>query len=199
MGFRVDIRTNFFQIEKGLEDLKRIHIIQSARRAINRALITTRKESVSLYREHLKLKRGDIVKRTTMNKARGGSLSSMEGSLVFSGIPISLLTFVKGNKDTIKLKGVPIKKRRKLKVEIQPGKKLLVKGGFIQRARTKQVFKGKKGLGFKKQGTPSLGEVFRKNKFERKLLPIARQAFTSVFEREIKKRLEGIVKTSALR
>jgi hypothetical protein len=198
MSLEIDIRSNFTAIGAAFEELKTVHIVQAARRAINRSLISTRKESIAEIKKKLKMKTGEIKERTKMLKARGSKLHSLEGKLIFSGIPVPLLTFVRGNKDVIQLKGKKIKNRRKLRAEVTPGKRFIVKGAFIQRARTKQVFKGKKKRGFKKQGAPSIGHIVREKEVGNVLARFGAKRFRDIFLDEVDKRIRGVFKSAAI-
>ena len=81
-----------------------------------------------------------------VRKAKGGGIGSVEAAVHFLTRPLPILLFVKGSKP-VAAKGIRVKARRRLTVEIQPGKKLKIQSGFIQRVKSLQVFKRKSSGG----------------------------------------------------
>ena len=163
MSLDLSIEHNFNDLEIWLDDAKQKEAFQSARAAINRSLIATRKLSGKLIRRQYKVKKSglsatDIKKAHRIVKAKGGTLATLRGEVRFLGKPIPLLSFVSGSKSIIEQKGIKVAKRKKLKVEIRPGKKIVLKAAFIGKVHTKQVFK-RGGKGLKRQAGPSIPEI----------------------------------------
>lgn len=202
MALEINIKTNFAALAAAFDDLKKRHVVQAARRAMNRSLISVRKESVLSLRKVIKLKSTEIKDKISTFPARGGSLEALEAKLVFSGKPIPLINFIRGSKAVIEQKGIKVKRRRKLRAEITPGKRFIVKKAFIQRARSVQVFKGQRGKGFKSQGAPSIAHLIRERHggvLGRALVSYALKRFDRTFEQDLKARLNGIVQSSKIR
>lgn len=191
----IDIRHNIESIEEYLDDMKHREVVNGARRAVNRSLVTARKTGAQIVRDHYKtggkgkLTIREIKSYLKISKAKGGTLSSLVGDLYFGKKTYGLIKFVKGSQDIIKQKGVKVQKRRKLKVEIVRGKTVTLKKAFIQRAKTKQVFKGRAGQGFKTQAVASNSVVLLRPSNLKKLGDIVFKRFEVVFQQELNFRL----------
>ena len=185
MSLEFSLETNIAGIEQWLDNDLMKMVDQAARRSINRTMTSTRKETVKLLRQRLNIKAGITKKRDTrIRKATGGTLDTMEGVLSFSDKPMPMMQFVRGSKDIIKQKGIKVKKRKKVRVEIQRGKKFVMKGAFIQKAKTRQVFKSDKTGGFYKQSAPSIGEWINRQGIKMKIEKHAQKVYTKNFEHE---------------
>jgi hypothetical protein len=171
-------------------------LASAARRAANRTLVTLRKEAIIQIMRKLKIKSSVLrAKHIDLNRAKGASLGAVEASIDFSKNPIPMLEFVKGNKDPIEQKGIKVSKRRKLKAEIQPGRKFVVKKAFIQRGpHSKQVYKSVKRGGFKKQGIRSIGFLIEERGVGEYLIEIGAIKFSNYFLHELDAISKGFVK-----
>jgi hypothetical protein len=189
----IEITSTLLDAAKMFEGLTPSEVGKASRRAINRTLLTLRKESIKRIPEKIKIKAKTLRERyITLNKAQGGT--NYEGSIEFSGAPIPLLEFVKGSKEPIKQEGIKIARRRKLKVEITPGKKFTLRKAFIQRVQSKQVFKRAQGQGnFKKQGAPSVGTVVVQKGIGKELVDIGASRFQELFVADLNARINGFV------
>jgi len=217
MSIDFDITSNIESLEDYLDDMKKKVVVQSAKAAINKTLITARKESVRIVAARYKtgssksesLTKKSIKERMKLKRASGSLLSELEGSLWYSGRTISILKFVRGSKEIIKQKGVKQgakirkgkrkgqkkrDKRRKLKVEIVKGKSYTLKGAFIQKANTKQVFKGKRGDGFKNQAVGGVGIVMMRPHNKAKILKLVSRKFQDTLEKELNFRLDKLAR-----
>lgn len=194
MGLNAKITTNLLDIASALNELGQKHLFRAVRRSITRSLPTMRASSVEMIKRDIKLKSGFIRKGTQVNKVRGSSLLNIEGSIGYDSTPIPMMEFVRGNKNPIQQKGIKVKSRRKLRVEIRPGRKVVLAHAFIQKVRTLQVFKRKKERRLAAQGVHSIAhEVFRSYKANR-IAEAGLKKFESEFEREWAIRLEGLIK-----
>lgn len=191
-------------LEHFLNQFKTKDVVQAGRRAINRTVVGVRQKSLNEIRKGFNIKERDLRKRMDMQKAQGNSLGKMEGSVGYSEKPIDMMSFVKGSKDPIKQKGIPVKKRRKLKVEIRKGQPKTLKKAFIQKSKTggSQVFKSKRAQGkgnptrFKKQGTRSVASMVNELGYGNKFTKYAGRRFEREFLRELQTRAKGIVKSA---
>ena len=193
MSLDIEITSTLLDAAKMFDGLNPREVGKSARRAINRTLLTLRKESLKQIPEHLKIKPKTLRDRyIRLNKAQGGN--NYEGSIDFSSEPIPMIEFVRGSKDPIKQKGIKVKRRKKLRVEITPGKRFVLRRGFIQRVLSKQVFKRPEGKeGFKKQSTPSVGMIVLKRGIGKALVDMGAQRFSELFVADLNARLKGFV------
>lgn len=191
MGLYIQIEHNFLEVAS-LFDKHKKEIVKAARFGINRSLLTIRQESIPMIKRNINMKTTAIRKRAKIERVRGGGLSSLQGSVDYSTIPVGLIEFIKGSKQPISQKGVPVKKRRKLRIEITPGRRLTLKSAFIQKVRSTQVFKGRRGKGFHKQGVPSIGwVVFNRDNIANKLMFIGQDRFKKLFNEDLQKRIDG--------
>ena len=193
MGIRVDILA---EVKEALEFINRFQdrdVINSLRYSINKTLVSLRKESIEEIRKRLNLKSTVLRQQyLKMERAKGSTITSIEGTMWYSGRAIPMLEFVAGNKDVIEQKGIKVKSRRKLRVRVVPGKSLRLDKAFIQRVHTKQVFKrsGKKGE-FKKQGVVSVATLLRDRGLGDKLASFAKARFGDVFLRDLAARTDN--------
>lgn len=190
MSLNISITSNVVDAIAAMEKIPDKIVWDATRASINRAMVTGRKEAGKTLRERLNVKSRDMKKKTKITKAKGSSLRSLEGVLSFDDTPQPLIDFVRGNKNLIKQKGVKIKKRRKIKVEITRGKKFHLKGGFIQKARSKQLFKRGKSGGFYKQSAPSIGEFIMRKQFKHPVVKAMRVSFNKNLKNQVEFRME---------
>lgn len=185
MSIDFDITGNIEAIPQWFNSTHDKAILAAARSAINKTLISARKLSVKRMGITYRLRpsgysRREVKSQMKLFKAKGGALHTIHGAIQYKGNPIPLLKFVSGKKEIIKQKGVKIKKRRKLKVEIKPGKKFLVKGGFIQKAQSRQVFK-RGSNGFKTQAVASIAKVMMRKSNKEAVLKHVKRRFPEIF------------------
>lgn len=190
MSLDISITSNVVDAITAMEKIPDKIVWDATRVSINRAMVTGRKEAGKTLRERLNVKSRDMKQKIKVSKARGGNLRSLQGVLSFDDTPMPLIDFVRGNKNLIKQKGVKIKKRRKLKVEITRGKKFVIKGGFIQKARSKQLFKRGSSGGFYKQSAPSVGEFIMRKQFKFPVAKAMRQSFRKNLKNQVDFRME---------
>lgn len=194
--FSLDLGALDHELQNVLKEFRAVDVVQAARRAINRTLLGVRQKSLDDIRSRLNVKERDLRKRMRVHKAQGNSLATLEGSVSYSTDSFPLLSFVKGSKAPIKQKGIPVARRRRLKVEIEKGKVFTVKGAFIQRKHSVQVFRKLKKAGFKKQGIRSLGFMITNRGLGESLQDYGQRRFVKEFFRELDVRASKIV-TSA--
>ena len=198
MSLDINILHSFEQIPKMLDDFKLRQATQGARRAINRALVGGRKESTSLLHERIRMKKGQIKKENiAIQKAKGGSLASLEGIVSYNTKGLPMLLFVVGKKTPRSQKGVPVRRRRKLKVEVTRGNRRTHPKAFIAKTQGKnRVFRRpNKGTNSKlyRQHVPSISHFFNtKAKIKEKTLAHMRDRFEREFSRELEVRLNRL-------
>ncbi len=198
----MDLKIEFDYLETflALDKLQNKDLVQGTRKAMNRTLLTLRQESINKITDKIKIKPKTLrEKHIALSKAQGGSIEALEASIDFSSDPVPLIEFVKGSKDVIQQKGIPVKRRRKLRVEITPGKKFVMKGAFIQRKSSKQVFKGRRTQGFKKQGIRSIGFLILHRGIGERLVELGGQRFQELLMNELTTRMNGIIKSADIK
>lgn len=192
MSLDIRIKTNIYEVEEFLDRFKLKIMGQATRASINKAVRGTRTHAGKEIRSYLNLRAREFKQdHVKAMMARGSKLESLSGELTFSGHEIPLLKFVTGSRDTIAQKGIAVSKRRKLKVKVKRGRSIKASGAFIQKVRTKQVFRRGRGGKLYKQSVPSVAHYIRtemtlRNSLERK----AKEIYWKNFENQWKWRLE---------
>lgn len=192
MGLNIDITSNIAHIQRSLGEVNKKVFYESVRYSIGKALIAGRAEAAKSLRERLNIKSGDVKKKIGITKPKAGSFASLEGILSFDDTPQPLLDFVKGSKAIISQKGIPIKKRKVLKIEITRGKSFKMKGGFIQKVKSTQVFRRGKSGGFKKQSAPSIGEFIQKGDHRPMIIRRMKEVFRNNIKNQYEYRMERL-------
>lgn len=186
MGIKFDVRDNFYDLGKCIEDLGVNDVGVSARMALNVAMRRGRVIVNKELRKDISLKSGAINKRIRIIQAKGNNISRMEGVMIFSGIPIGMMEFVVGKKTKIEQKGIKVRKRRKLKAKIAPGKTFRLKGAFIQDVKSTQVFRRRsEGRRVRKLGVSSIAVIA----FRRPRRDILVNVLTTRFNREFNRQI----------
>lgn len=194
-GLEIRIDENFLDLAEAFEGMKPEQYKAAIRHSINRTLLTLRKEAIDQLRRKLRIKPSVLrEKYLWLEKARGGLAGGIEGSIMFSKTPIPMLEFVRGSKEPEDQKGKPVKKRRKVRAEITPGKRFHVKGAFIQRVHSTQLFKRGKQGDFHKQGVRSVGFLIEARGIGDHLVDVGAKRLAQLLEHDLRVRYEGIVK-----
>lgn len=195
---KISIKENLLDAYATFDDLKKSQIHSAARRAINRTLVTVRKESVGIVKKGLRIKSSVLKSYISIQKPNQKKFYNMQGSLTYQSRGLALIDFVRGQKKATPMKGVKVKKRRKVKVEITPGKKITLNKAFISKTASKglQVMKGTgKSQVLKMQTAPSLGALLmsRKKNVGVEIQTLARQRFNIEFRRDLMARINGLI------
>ncbi len=192
MSLDLNILHNLDEIEDFWSDLSQKVAIPATRSAINKAIRSTHKESIIQLKKRLKLTTGKLKKKYIYKtKAKGTTLAALEASVVFSTVPVSMINFVRGNKQAIKQKGIKVSKRRKLRVEITPGKKFHLRKAFIQKGKNNNyhVFKSDGKGKMIKQSAPSVAHVVTKA-LDQRLKKFMSKRFQIEIKNQMKFRLD---------
>lgn len=186
MSLKINIEHNFHDLTKMMNEISHDNIVGGTKRAMNDALRRSRVVVGKEIMKEIALSSSKVKARINIYKARGSSLDAIEGALGFSDMPISMLNFVVGNKSNIKQKGLKVKQRRKLKVRLKPGKTIKLKGAFIQKVKSQQVFRRKgQGPRVRKLGIKSIATIA----FQRKIRPRIEEVFLKRFDREWRRQM----------
>lgn len=174
---------------EALTKFTQIEVKRANRFAINKALVTIRKEGVQKIREKLNLPVNELRnKHTRLRKAiPQQSLGSMEGVVSFSDIKIPMIRFISGKKTPIDQKGVAVSSRKKLRATVIPGRKITLPHSFVMRG---QVFTRTKS-GLKLQRTRSVGHLVAERGIGQYLQLIGGRRYQSLFYSYIKSGFKG--------
>lgn len=199
MSLHIDITTNLQAMEFALGEVKRHHLQQAHFRALNRAALNLRTNSVKLIRSRYNVKASDLKKHhIRMHVARKSSIKQMKASVSYNETGIRLIEFLKGSKKIENQKGKSVKRRRKLKVMITPGKVRRLKASFIQMGKGRLgIFKKAKGnrTNFYEQRVYSVAHVLKTKNIIPALERAARGRYMQVFHHEMRRRLDGTIKS----
>lgn len=199
MSLKIDITTNLQAMEVAFADIKRHHLAQAHFRALNRAALHMRTLSVGLIRSRFNIKASTLKKEhIRLHVARKASISKMQASVSYNEAGIRLIEFLKGQKKIDNQKGKSVKRRRKLKVMITPGKVRTLRGAFIQRGKGKiGIFKKQRGnrKDFFEQRVYSVAHVLKTKNIIPTLERAARGKYIQNFHHELKRRIDGTIKT----
>lgn len=134
--------TNFFDTS-----IKYDLAVKSARQALNKTATGLKSFSRRQITGHLKMKAKEAGDKIRIKRATGRDLVMMESLVMFSGAPLPLIQFVTGSKNPRPQKGIKVRRRKKVKVEIVRGRKITEPSAFIAKAKRKgfptQVFRRK--------------------------------------------------------
>lgn len=194
MGIQTKITINIDELKVFLTNTRIKALTTATRQSMNRSLSSLQTKANKTAREHRKLKAG-VIKRKyfRLQKAVGLDLLNMEASLEISGRPLSLIHFVKGSKDPPNQKGVPIAKRKRVRVEVRPGRQVRLKRAFIAKARggVNHVFiRDSRDDTMQKLAAPSLAHLFSKKEIRTPLEVFAKKKFLTEFERTFQHQLD---------
>lgn len=193
MSLDISITSNVSAAIAEMEHIPDKIVMAATRASINRALTTGRKEAGKTLRQRLNVKSRQMKSKIRKHNASGGNLLSLVGKLSFDDHPQPLIAFVKGGKNVIVQKGIKVQKRRKVKVEITRGKKFVMKGGFIQKVKSKQLFKRGTHGGFYRQSAPSVGEFMMRRKFKRPVMKAMIKSFDKNLQNQVSFRMNKMI------
>lgn len=203
-ALEMKISVDLNSVKVFLDDVKFKALTNATRKSMNRALSALQTQASRVAREERKLKLREIKTRYfRLTKAKGNRLHEMKASLEISGKPLSLIHFVVGNKEPRSQAGIPVRKRKSIRVEVKPGRKVQLKSAFITRGRggNNQIFRrrGKRSYPIVKQSVPSLAAVFSRDKIRKPLESFAQAKLSSEFEKTFQFEINKIAERRAKR
>ena len=136
MTIKINVLSSLDELDIWLKDIGRNAVLQATKSSMLRTRPTMKKESVSMIKNFKKAKTRAITDRLSFErKLSGKNVNNFEVNMVIARKPIRLINFIKGNKNIQKRKGIPFpfRRRRKLKVEVQPGRVRKLPTSFIDR------------------------------------------------------------------
>ncbi len=191
------IEVDLDRVKVFLTDIRFKALTNATRSAMNRSANVLRTRTNLEIRKHLKLKAGVINKKHLLvKKARGSRLESMESSLSISGKRLSLIDFVVGNKSPRPQKGIAVKRRKLLRVEVKPGRRSTLKKAFIAKGRggKNQVFRRRtsKNNPIVKQSITAISTIIERRNLRTQLEVFGRKTFEKEFDRAFSFQLNKI-------
>ncbi len=200
MSLNLSLESNLKKITITLDKIRTKAMVTAARQGLNKTLSKMNTLSANAVKQRRNLKVG-IIKRKffTQIKAKGSTLDRLEASLIVSAKPISAITYIVGKREPRSQKGITIRKRKKVKVRIRPGKTTILPNAFLAKGKSgnTQIFRRKKrgkgstSLPIKKLSSPALSTLFDDKKFrtplERASARIMVKEFNRAFTNQLKR------------
>lgn len=164
----IDMETHLRDLDMYFSNLKLKAITNAARDSLNRAATQTRNFSVKRMQEERKLAPASLKRRIFILRARGNELGRLTATVLYTGLPLPLLLFIKGAKKPIRGPG-----KGPRVFEIKKGSVKPKRGLFVAKAKhgkeRYQVFRRREPGNSKKkdmvkQGVSSVVELFRKKR-----------------------------------
>lgn len=169
MGLQIEISLgkDLKQLDTFLTDLKFKVITRGVRQGLNRAAKRGRTETRKTVRKSIyNLKLKQLAREINTTPARQRVLPDLESSIDISFNKISLRRFLTPAQLNRSQKGIKVKKRKRLRVRISPGRTSTLKKAFIAKGRNNniQVFRRrtKKSLPIVVQKVPSIAKQLDK-------------------------------------
>lgn len=200
-GIQIDISHNLESAYQALGQISKVEVHRAAKRSINSTLVTLRKDAVPIIQQEIRVKSSLLKSFILIDRAQSSSKSQISGALQFRSKGFPLIDFVRGSKKVTEQKGIKVKRRKAVKVEIKPGAKFTVRGGFIANtgSRGLQIFKRRNGerKNIYMQTTPSLGQLLlksTKNKIGSQLQQRGAALFQERFAKDLQFRMSDAFK-----
>lgn len=206
MTIKFNVLSSLDELDIWLKDLGHKAFTSATKSALLRTRPTLKKESVSMIKKVRKTKSKAITDRLKFSsKFPGQNINKYEVKMTVLRKPIRLIHFIKGNKNIQKRKGIPFpfKRRRTLKVEVEPGSKRKLPISFIDRGSggTKMVLlrKTEKPRPIRRAAGVYIHHLFARKSFtmpiEKPVSQRMKKEFISAINNKMRKKLpKGTVK-----
>lgn len=183
----IKIKNDISKLSELLDEFQVRSLAKATRMAMNRSVISLRSQANKIAREERKLKASTINnKYFEVEQARGNDLSTMSASLKVSSKPMSMIEFLSGPQERFSQKGLKVSERRKVRVEVKPGRKVELAGAFVAMGKggNFHVFrrKGKTRHPIAKQSAPSMAVVLQRKIHRDALEGFAKEKFFAEFQ-----------------
>ena len=189
-------------LPKKLNTFKNKSLTSALQRTVNDTIRKARTVSNDRIREFRKIKKGEFNKdflKMKLSKA-SKNLEKISSELTIIDRKVTLIRFLVGKKSAPRpnLKGVKIKKRRRIQIQIEPGKKTILRKSFVAigKGGSPQIFfrgknkKGNKALKIRKTHSPAI--LFRREKFRAPVDKVIQDEFEKNYHKQIKLELERL-------
>lgn len=162
--FDISLETEIRDLDLFFTRLKTQAVAKATRQAINRTAVQSRNHSIKVMTQARKLPRNTLRNRIFVIRAKGNDLGRMSATVLFTGLPLPLITFIKGAKRPKRNTGKP------RVFEIRTGDKKAKRGLYVAKSKhgkeRYQVFrrrdpKSSKNKKMVKQSASSVVEMFR--------------------------------------
>lgn len=172
----------------------------AGRKSIARAGISMRKQTgLEIRKMYSKLKAGDAKKHFALIVKKQGHAEKHTATIGLNTFGLPLINFMtKGQRTAAKKqKGVKVKKRKPLKINLGSGKKIVLKTAFVRKKKTEQVFARKKKGGWRAQSTRSPEHLFHSKKHYMPVSKAGVETYNKNFRHELRFRLNKLAAKAA--
>ena len=209
-GLKLDLKSNIAVVQREFKRLPQTAILPAARSALSKTGTTLVKESQMALRRRVKLKAGYVKKKIFRYRKHLGSkdIGDLAVILYIRSTKISLIHFVQGSKQPRSQQGISAgaarnyPRRRRVKIEVRPGRKTTLQHAFIAKPRGKgvAVFRKDPTTGRLKSQTVPVHHWFEKRRFVDPILntigPVLQKNFVAALKFKMLK-AQGKIKSSA--
>jgi hypothetical protein len=197
MSLDIRIDHEIGKLTEFLTDIKTKALPAATRKALNKTLDLARTQMNKDFRQERKIKIGELKKKfQRVKKARGNAITRMVAEVIPSMRRPSLIRFVVGQKTPRSQKGISVRRRRALRTQVRPGRKIKRKHLFIARGKggAYQVFQRMRSKRFPigKRSVPSFAHVFRTTGMGRRLESFAKKKWPVEWSRAIEFQMRKI-------
>lgn len=201
----IDIKGNLNKVAANFYPGCEKAIVKAARSAMSKTLTTLRAESNRQVRQKVALKAGDLNKEwfKETRLLKGTTLKSLDKFIAVLHVrnkPISFIKLVKGTPMPLPQKGIPIRQRKQLRIEIKKGKVVKYRDLFIAKANGgvyhvfRRVPSSGAGSVMKKQSAPSPHYLFEKVEFRQPIENIVGKKLQELFIKQLEYELNKVPK-----
>lgn len=175
MSLKIELDDKFFdRAHRLFKTFEKKVLVTATRQAMNKALLAVRTKSVLAIKAQRRMKSSVIKNKfMKMHKARGSQLDGLGARLNISGRKPSLIRFIKGRPEPPKPKekGIMIRKRKPIRVEVKPGRTAVLRKAFVIKGKnSNNIIVRRKTAGREPvvpQRIPALSNLFTKPKFRK--------------------------------
>jgi len=200
MSIDLSILDNLDEVNVWIKVLTNKGLSAATKSSMKRTIPQMGKSSREMVKKYRKTSSTKINARFKFVKKLGtNDINKMEVIQKISKKPLRMIDFVKGKRERQKKKGVEVKKRRKLKAEIIPGRVRRLKGAFIEKGRggTLMVLRrqGKEARPTERWAGPPIHSLFGIDRFmkpvEREIGVRYKDIFRQTVEQKLRVKLPG--------
>lgn len=197
MAVNLYVDSNFSALEKALAAVEEKPVRTIVKRSMNKGLDTLIRRAGKIAQKERFLKLSVIKSRYfTRGNPSGNLFTQLSSYFGVSNQKISMLHFVKGPKTPRRQKGIPVRKRKRLRFEVQKGRRFTGKGAIFMAKLSNnrvQVFR-RGGVRNKihKQSLSGFGKIFSQPSVKNELSRLGQLAFLVELEKGLEKRLNAI-------
>ena len=202
-GLDITLEDNIDEMIELYGNMRKKMLPRATRSALNKGMAAQFTGFTKVIRKKRKIKLKDLKRFVKKRPVTERTVDRMESLVKISGRKVGLINFVVGSKTPRKQQGIRMGSRRKIKIEIKPGKRKVMKHGFIAKSQGGrfQVFrrKGKGSLPIVRQTVQSIARFVSQSRIAEPIVSASRAVIRREFFRVLnleadKFRTKGVTK-----